>query len=348
MSSTTKIDTDRLGRAPATFGAPSPSNSPKSTLGVSMRFAVLLVAAFLAAPPLSAQHSIPSGGQWLIEPTDQSGKVQLTIRYGESRHSSDWGRDVPVSELVGLSASDMGGPGTTVHFKLVRSAGTLTCEGWFEGGRGSGHFTYHPNRDFVAELAKRGVSSPTAWEQFEMTMGGVGLDLVDELQRQRYERPTAGELARMATHGVDLEYLRDVGARGYHLGDSESLVRIRDHGVDREFIESLDSAGYKNLEAEELVRIRDHGVDSDYIADMKEAGYAPSNPEELVESRDHGVDASYIRSLKEAGYERLSLLELRRARDHGVTRGFIQRLKARGYGTPSLDEVIRLRDRGLD
>ena len=319
MSSTTKIDTDRLGRAPATFGAPSPSNSPKSTLGVSMRFAVLLVAAFLAAPPLSAQHSIPSGGQWLIEPTDQSGKVQLTIRYGEGRHSSDWGRDVPVSELVGLSTSDMGGPGTTGHFKLVRSAGTLTCEGWFEGGRGSGHFTYHPNPDFVAELAKRGVSSPTAWEQFEMTMGGVGLDLVDELQRQRYERPTAGELARMATHGVDLEYLRDVGARGYHLGDSESLVRIRDHGVD-----------------------------SDYIADMKEAGYAPSNPEELVESRDHGVDASYIRSLKEAGYERLSLLELRRARDHGVTRGFIQRLKARGYGTPSLDEVIRLRDRGLD
>src|SRR2546428_10237128 len=45
------------------------------------------------------------------------------------------------------------------------SAGTLDCEGWFDSGKGSGHFTYQPNPDFVAELAKRGVNAPTAWEQ---------------------------------------------------------------------------------------------------------------------------------------------------------------------------------------
>jgi hypothetical protein len=318
-----------------------------------MRFAVLLLVALLAAPVLQAQQrAVPSGGQWLIEPGARSAMVRLTIRYGERRYSDNWNSqdDVPLSELVGLSAADMDGSGATVHFKIVRSAGTLDCEGWFEGGKGSGHFTYQPNPDFVAELAKRGINAPppTAWEQFQMTMAGVGLDLVDELARQKYELPTATELARMAMHGVDLEYVRDIGARGYHLKDSKSLVRMRDHGVDGEFIESLISAGYKNLGAEDLVRLRDHGVDGEYIADMKELGYAPSNLEELVESRDHGVDASYIVSLKEAGFENLSLQELRRARDHGVTRGFIQRVKARGYGKPSLDEVIRLRDRGLD
>src|SRR5256886_9248227 len=312
-----------------------------------MRFAVLLVAGFLAAPVLAAQHPVPSDGQWLIETGHQSGKVELNIRYGEGggRHSSNWGRTVPLSQLVGLSEADMRGAGVTVHFKIVRSAGTLDCEGWFDNGKGSGHFTYQPNPDFVAELAKRGINAPTEWEQFEMTMAGVGLDLVDELARQKYDRPTAAELARIGTHGVDLEYVRDIGARGYHVGDSESLVRMRDHGVDPEFIASLDSAGYKSLGIEALVRLRDHGVTEDYIADMKEMGYAPSNPEELVASRDHGVDPSYIRSLKEAGYERLSLPELRRARDHGVTRAFIQRVKARGYGTASIDEVIRLRDR---
>src|SRR5881296_1156571 len=327
-----------------------PIQLPESTPGVPMRFAVLLLASFLAAPVLSAQHTVPSGGQWLIEPGERSGIVRLTIRYGERRYSDNWNSqdDVPLSQLVGLSAADMRGSGVTVHFKIVRSAGTLDREGWFDDGKGSGHFTYQPNPAFVAELAKRGINAPTAWEQFQMTMAGVGLELVDELARQKYERPTAAELARMATHGVDLEYVRDIGARGYHLSDSKSLVRMRDHGVDPEFIESLDSAGYKNLSAEALVRLRDHGVDGDYIADMKEMGYTPSDPEELVEARDHGVDPSYIRSLKEAGYERLSLQELRRARDHGVTRGFIQRVKARGYGNPSLDEVIRLRDRGLD
>src|SRR2546423_2185079 len=325
-----------------------PIQLPKSTPGVPMRFAVLLLASFLAAPVLSAQHAVPSDGQWLIEPGEHSGTVQLSVRYGERGYSSNWSRDVPLREFVGLSAADMGGLGVTVHFKIVRSAGTLDCEGWFDGGNGSGHFTYQPNSDFVAELAKRGINAPTEWEQFEMTMAGVGLDLVDELARQKYDRPTAAELARIGTHGVDLEYVRDIGQRGDHVGDSESLIRMRDHGVDPEFIESLDSAGYKNLGAQDLVRLRDHGVNGDYIADMKDAGYAPANPEELVQSRDHGVDPSYIRSLKEAGYGSLSLEQLRRARDHGVTRGFIERVKARGYGAPSLEEVIRLRDRGLE
>jgi hypothetical protein len=199
-----------------------------------MRFAVFLLASILAAPVLSAQHSVPSGGQWLIEPGEHAGTVRLTIRYGEGRYSDNWNSqyDVPLSQLVGLTTTDMGGSGTTVHFKIVRSAGTLTCEGWFEGDKGSGHFTYQPNPDFVVELAKRGINAPTAWEQFQMTMAGVGLDLVDELARQGYDRPTAGELARMGTHGVDLEYVRDIGARGYHLRNSESLVRMRDHGVD--------------------------------------------------------------------------------------------------------------------
>ncbi len=219
-----------------------------------MRFAVLLLIAFLAAPLLSAQRVVPTGGQWLIEPGERSGIVRLTIRYGERRSWDNWNSqdDVPLSQLVGLSAADMRGSGVTVHFKIVRSAGTLDCEGWFDDGKGSGHFTYQPNPDFVAELAKRGVTGPppTAWEQFQMTVADVGLELVDELARQKYERPTAAELARMATHGVDLEYVRDIGARGYHLSDSKSLVRMRDHGVNPEFIESLNNAGHKNLGAD--------------------------------------------------------------------------------------------------
>ncbi len=194
-----------------------------------MRFAVLFLASILATPVLSAQRAVPSGGQWLIDPSERPGTVQLSVRFGERGNSSNWSRDVPLREFVGLSAADMRGSGVTVHFKIVRSAGTLDCEGWFEGGKGSGHFTYQPNPDFVAELAKRGINAPTAWEQFQMTMASVGVDLVDELARQKYERPTAAELARMATHGVDLEYVRDIGARGYHLSDSESLVRTSSH-----------------------------------------------------------------------------------------------------------------------
>jgi len=77
-----------------------------------MRFAVLVLITFLAAPILSAQHYVPSGGQWLIEPGERATIVRLTIRYGERRYSDNWNSqdDVPSSQLVGLSAADMGDP----------------------------------------------------------------------------------------------------------------------------------------------------------------------------------------------------------------------------------------------
>jgi hypothetical protein len=90
-----------------------------------------------------------------------------------------------LTQLVGLSATEMGGPGVTVHFKIVRSAGTLTCEGWFDDGKGSGHFTYQPNPDFVAELAKRGINAPT------------------------------GDLVRLRDHGVDRDYIASLREAGY-------------------------------------------------------------------------------------------------------------------------------------
>src|SRR3989442_12433084 len=102
-----------------------------------------------------------------MERGERSGIVRLTIRYGERRYSDNWNRqdDVPLSQLVGLSAADMGGSGVTVHFKIVRSAGTLDCEGWFDSGKGSGHLTYQANSHFVAEQAKRGINRhpPPAW-----------------------------------------------------------------------------------------------------------------------------------------------------------------------------------------
>src|SRR5207247_9090871 len=137
-----------------------------------MRFAALLLIAFLAAPLLSAQRVVPAGGQGLIEPGERSGIVRLTIRYGERRSWDNWNSqdDVPLSQLVGLSAADMRGSGVTVHFKIVRSAGTLDCEGWFDDGKGSCHFTYQPNPDFVAELATRGIDAPTGAETCQLTV----------------------------------------------------------------------------------------------------------------------------------------------------------------------------------
>src|ERR1043166_10302721 len=71
-----------------------------------MRFAVLFLASILAAPVLSAQRAVPSGGQWLIDPGEHPGTIQLSVRYGERGYSSNWSRDVSLREFVGLSAAE--------------------------------------------------------------------------------------------------------------------------------------------------------------------------------------------------------------------------------------------------
>src|SRR3989442_1527483 len=228
-----------------------------------MRFAVLLLASFLAASVLSAQHTVPSGGQWLIEPGERPGIVRLTIRYGERRYSDNWNSqdDVPLSQLVGLSAADMGGSGAAVHFKIVRSAGTLTCEGWFDDGKGSGHFTYQPNPEFIESLNSAG-----------------------------YKNLGAEDLVRLRDHGVDGEYIADMKELGYAPSNLEELVEARDHGVDASYIVSLKEAGYERLSLQELRRARDHGVTRGFIQRVKARGYGNPSPDEVIRLRDRGLD----------------------------------------------------------
>jgi hypothetical protein len=304
---------------------------------------------FLLAVPAPAPAQTVNDGEWLLERGDQAGFVRLTLRYGTRPENSSWTNDdVPLRQLDGLAAEAWQGSGVTVHFRIVRDAGTLACDGWFDHGKGSGHFEYTPSAQFVADLAHRGIGAPTPRQQFQMTMANLGIDLVDELAREGYERPSVDDLTRMATHGVDRAYLLSLDSAHYRLGSPAALIRMRDHGVDRDFIAELDAAGYRNLAVEQLVRVRDHGVDGDFIEELRDAGYKPSDIEELVETRDHGVDARYAKELKDVGLHDLSLSQLRRARDHGLTAGFVRRVASHGYTSLSLDELIRLRDRGLD
>lgn len=152
-----------------------------------MRFARRWLLALLLAVPASAQTV--TDGQWLLERGGTAGLVRLTLRYGAHHESDNWTNDdVPLRQLEGLPADAWQGGGA-VHFRVVRDAGTLTCEGWFARSSGSGHFVYAPNAQFAAELARRGIGAPTEKQQFQMTMANVGIDLVDELAREGYERP---------------------------------------------------------------------------------------------------------------------------------------------------------------
>src|SRR2546423_9992869 len=188
-----------------------------------LSFAAVCAVSFvlLVGRPTGAQEAFT--GQWLVEPTKQADSVHLTLRYrswkdsnkddDEKWHSynNSTSFDIARANLLGLTPTQMSSTtGNNVRFQLRRDAGTLDCEGWFKDGQGSGHFAFTPDANFAAELARRGVGTPTREQQFQLALHDAGLALLDELRADAYALPNVEQFVRMGQHGVRLEYVRNL------------------------------------------------------------------------------------------------------------------------------------------
>jgi len=300
----------------------------------------------IAQDPPSRGQTDPrfgAAGTWEIRPSQTQGTVHL--RLVEVNSSS--GTNVPIERLEGLTAAQLTGAGGPVQFRLRRDAGTFTFEGVLRNGIGAGTFSFTPDQNFPAELAKRGFARPTAGEQYQMARHDIGYAFLDELNAQGYAKPQTSELVRAGQHGVNATYLRDMGALGYRLGSLEPLIELRDHGVGPSYIRELADQGYKGLPADDLRRARDHGITPEYVRAMRDGGHGSLTMEQLVNARDHGVSAEFVRELGEAGHRKLPLDQLIRVRDHGVTPEYVRDMRQLGHGLP-IDELVRARDHGVD
>jgi beta-lactamase regulating signal transducer with metallopeptidase domain len=327
--------------APATpaQGNQQPAPHLKALWDAPFRSVHRLVRAAAAAIGIP-QDGLP--GTWEIRPTGSDGTVHL--RLVELNSSS--GSNVPIEQLEGLTAAQRGAAGGPVQFRIRRDAGTFTFEGVFRSGVGAGTYSFTPDPNFAAELAKRGLARPTAREQYQLARHDVGFAFLDELTKQGYAKPQTADLVRAGQHGVHAEYLREMGELGYRLGSLNPLIELRDHGVTPGYVRELAAQGYKGLPAGELRRARDHGVDPEYVRTMRDAGYGSLTMEQLVNARDHGVDGRFVRELSDAGHRKLPLDEIIRVRDHGVTPEYVREMRQLGHA-PTINELVRVRDHGV-
>jgi beta-lactamase regulating signal transducer with metallopeptidase domain len=282
-------------------------------------------------------------GTWEIRPTETKGMVHLRI----VELNSSSGTNVSIEQLEGLTGAQLTGPGGPVQFKVRRDAGTFTFEGVIRNGVGAGTFSFTPDPNFPAELAKRGFARPTDIEQYQLARHDVGFAFVDELNRQGYAKPQTADLVRAGQHGVQATYLREMGALGYRLGSLDPLITLRDHGITPTYVREMAEQGYKNVSADEIRQARDHGITPDYVRAMRNGGYGSLPLADIVKARDHGVTPEYLRGMKDAGYGSLPLAELINARDHGVTPEFVLELANAGYSKLPIDMVVRIRDHGV-
>ncbi|HYP26770.1 MAG TPA: hypothetical protein VE262_08635 [Blastocatellia bacterium] len=270
----------------------------------------------------SAQEAIT--GQWIIEPDRgkerRPDSVHLTIqRSRNGRGNFNSSDSVRLEHFRGLTQAQMAGSGAAAQFQIVRDAGVLNCEGWFKDGRGSGHFTFAPDRGFASEMQGLGYGT-----------------LSDE------------KLFTLAVLDVSRVFIRELAALGYERLPVDKLVAMKIHGATPQFISELRAAGYDHPPVDQLVAMRIHGATPEFIRELQAEGYNQPPIDQLISMRIHGVSPNFIRELKQLGYDRVPVNQLVAMRIHGVSPEFIQKMKDRGFKDLSVDELVRLRIHGFD
>lgn len=223
--------------------------------------AVALLA--LASIPLAAQET----GQWQITPLHRDGRVLATVNLGFSEGDDFTTTLGPISlsELRGLTAAQLNGSASDVRFQLVAAAGTVSFSGIAGHGRGSGDFTFAPNRAFAATLAKHGIQSGIDdHDLFRLAIRDVTPGQVDTLVAalRKYDDvlPDATELIRLLNHDVDAHVVADLGGAGLRGLEPNQLIRLVNHDVDSRYIRALRAAGYDTRDTDMIVRLHNHGV----------------------------------------------------------------------------------------
>jgi len=287
----------------------------------------------------------PPSQNWTLTGAGRDGQVHLRIEEHRPHHHTSHGRDIPWQQLSGIESSAMSKPGP-VRFRYVTAPGTFHCTGEVRLFRASGSYTFQPDPNFTAELARLGFGgSADENELRQMALAGVQLELIRAIS-QTGLRGSLSDVHSLAIHGVTPELIRAVREAGYDHFSAHDFVQLKIHGAGVDLLRALRAAGYTGLTQHEIVQMRIHGVSPEYLRQVEQAGVRPQ-PAELVEYKIHGVPADLLRALAATGAKDVSSREVIQLRQHGVPAAFIEQAHAMGYRF-SPRELADLRVHGVD
>ena len=185
-------------------------------------------------------------GTWrtrIYDRADRDDVVHLQLEIDRGRRGNwNTGFGIEATDLTGITLDQLRGSAEDVSFRLVREAGTVQLQGSIRDGRGTGWFTFTPDRAFADRMA---------------FLGFPGLE--DE------------QLFSFAVHDITTQYVEEMRALGYDDLDEDELMSFAIHGVSPEMVRELDVLGYSNVRPQKLVQLRIHGVTPDYVRRVRAA-----------------------------------------------------------------------------
>lgn len=278
-------------------------------LGVSLAFT-----ASLRAPVASAQAVLT--GEWTASVEKQGSGINLTFgqtseneRTGEKGNRHQFGQTYDFAEL-GLTREQVmrGGP---VAFTLAREAGTISCEGSFQNGKGSGTFRFTRNPAFVTAMKSKGFdfeSEPgrkryglSEDKVFTAAALNVTTALADDLLSAGFGKLGVDDLFKAAIFKIDSAFMREMKATGFPNMNMEDLVKARIFKIDAEFVRQATQMGFDKEPFESLVKMRIFKVTPEFLAEVRNEGLKDLSVEDSVKLRIFNIDAEFIRKAKAEG-----------------------------------------------
>lgn len=237
----------------------------RATLTARAIVTTVLLAA--AASTVASTAAAQEAGQWEITPIHRDGRVLGTVNlaFSQGEDSNMSLGPISLSELRGLTAAQLNGSATDVRFQLAAPAGTVSFTGMAGHGRGTGDYTFAPNRAFGAALSTHGIQGVVDdYDLFRLAIRDVTVGQVDTLiaaLRQNGDvLPDVNGFVRLLNHDVDAGVVADLGGAGLRGLEPEQIIRLVNHDVDSHYIQALRAAGYTTRDTDTIVRLHNHGV----------------------------------------------------------------------------------------
>lgn len=284
------------------------------------------------------------------------GGNKMQIRMSQRSPGRTWNENTSrnLSEFRGLESARLQDSAHPVTFQMVREAGTVSFQGTFSEGSGSGRFSFEPSSTYLETMRSLGVRTDSKGNDqlknvdlFQLAMWDISSATVRELSTLGLRDLSLSDLVTLKIHGASTAYIREMQSLGYKPTRVDQIVTLRIHGVTSEYIRSMAANGFRPT-TEELVTMRIHGVSPEWIQEIRSAGYDRLSVDDLVSMRIHGVSSEFVREVAALGYENLRAEDLVSMRIHGVSASFIRQLKEAGYDRVPVEKLVEMKILGID
>ncbi len=244
-------------------------------------------------------------GEWKADTRqEKDGKIYLSFeRHSDKGYKNQNGSNYDYSDLEGLSR-DANGP---VSFRLVREAGTIECQGSFADGKGSGTFSFTPNRSFLDGMRSRGYDFEKYNDKHDgdvndrlltAALVNVTTKLADDLNSANLGQLDVSDLFKAAIFKVNSEFIAEMKATGFPDLKMEDLVKARIFKIDANYVRQVRDMGFDKEDFEGLVKFRIFKVTPEFLNELRNEGFSDLSAEQVVKFRIFNIDSDFIRRAK--------------------------------------------------